>query len=120
MSPSLGTSKRGRCGSSVRGFDAGKVQRDTLHANGPLQRCPVKRTGENDISRRSLDRNVDGKTAFVHAKITAYDRGGAALACEIAADRHVPLQTKLRSTLRRAIGRGAGKTPSSGQVAYRP
>src|SRR6266480_4378426 len=89
MSPSLGTSKRGRRNGSVRGLNAGKVQRETLHANGPLQRGPVKRAGENGVSRRSLDRNVDGKVEFVHTQIAADDRRGAALARESAGDRAV-------------------------------
>src|SRR5438874_12817116 len=119
MSPSLGTSKRGRRNGSVRGLNADKVQRETLHANGPLQRRPVKRDGENDVSRRSLDRNVDGKVEFVHAQITADDRGGAALACESAGDRAVLIHTKVRSRFLRAIRRGVGKFPFSGDVAFR-
>src|SRR5204863_1420285 len=119
MSPSLGTSKRGRRNGSVRGLNADKVQRETLHANGPLQRRPVKRAGENDISRRSLDRNVDGKVELVHAQIAADDRRGAALARESAGDRAVFIHGEVGSRLLGTIRRGVGKSPFSGDVAFR-
>ncbi len=82
MSFSLGTSKDGRCSCGVHGFDAGEINRYTLHADAALERGSVKGAGEGDVRGRSLDRDVDGEAEFVHAQVPADDRGGAALAGE--------------------------------------
>src|SRR5947208_8976816 len=119
MSPSLGTSKRGRRSSSDRGFDAGEIQRDTLHVDGALQRRPIKRAGENDIRGRSLNWNVDGEAELIHAQIAADDRRGAALARENAGDRAVFIHGEVGRRLLGPIRRGVGELPFSGDVAFR-
>src|SRR5260370_5395992 len=119
MSFSLGTSKDGSCSCGVRGFDAGEINRYTLHVDAALQGSSVKGAGEGDVGRRSLDRNVDGEAEFVHAQVPADDRGGAALAGESAGDGAVLFHREVSGGFFGTVGRDVGKLPLAAEIAFR-
>src|SRR5216684_6806309 len=119
MSFSLGTYKYGSCSWGVRGFDAGEINRYTLHVDAALQGSSVKGAGEGDVRGRSLDRDVDGEAEFVHAQVPADDRGGAALAGESAGDGAVLFHGEVSGGFLGTIGCGVGKLPLAAEIAFR-
>src|SRR5713226_6289634 len=119
MSLSLGTSKDGRCSCGIRGFDAGEINRNTLHADAALQGSSVKGTGEGDVRGRSLDRNVDGEAELVHAQVSADDRSGAALTGNAAGDGAVLVHRKVSGRFLGTIGRGVREFPFAADVTLR-
>src|SRR5229473_7776066 len=103
----------------VSGFHAGKLERETLHADAALQGSPIKRAGEGDVRGGTPDRKVDGETELVHAQVSADDRGGAALAGEGAGNRAVFFHGEVGGRLVGPLGRGEGKFPFTGDVTLR-
>src|SRR6266849_8433034 len=103
----------------VRGFHAGKLERETLHADAALQGSAVKGAGEGDVRGGTPDGKVDGETELVHAQVSADDGGGTALAGDRAGDRAVLLHGEVRGGILGPFGRDVGKFPFSGEVAFR-
>src|SRR5437762_3361084 len=90
-----------------------------MHADAALQGSSIKSSRESDVRGRSFERNVDGEAEFVHAQVSADERGGAALAGEAAGDRAVLVHGEVSDGFFGTIGRGVGKLPFSADVPFR-
>src|SRR2546429_9209608 len=90
-----------------------------MHADAALQGSSIKSSRESDVRGRSFERNVDGEAEFVHAQVSADERGGAALAGEAAGDRAVLVHGEVSDGFFGPIGGGAGKLPFSADAPFR-
>src|SRR4029077_628042 len=111
---SLGTSRGNllNAGLCAREFDV-----QSLHADRSFDGSTIESAGEEHISRRTLDGNVNREAELIGAEIAADDVGVAARDGERPGKGAVAGHYEIDRGLFRPFGRGVGQLPFSCEVA---